>query len=200
VIAGVVPCAGASVRMGRPKALLGHEGQTFVELVTRSLRDGGCDSIVIVVPEDRALREAAEATGAVVLTNPDPGEGPITSLRLAIRSLARECRGVIYHPVDHPLVRSASVSAVRRAARTRPPLVVPVLREERGHPTYFDAQLFPELLDPDLEGGARTVVHRHLHRAVLLPLADEGVLADIDTPELYAELIDTNTRAPAEKS
>lgn len=186
------------MRMGRPKALLEIEGQTFLSLVTDALRDGGCDRVIVVVPEDTPLQEAAEAAGAQVITNPDPGEGPITSLRLAIRESGPDTQGVIYHPVDHPLVLSSSVAAVVQAAKPRPLLVVPMLGDQRGHPTYFDAQLFAEFLDPHLEGGARTVVHRHLDDAVLLSLDDEGIRADIDTPALYAEVVESHTDRPAE--
>jgi molybdenum cofactor cytidylyltransferase len=57
---------------------------------------------------------------------------------------------------------------------------------KRGHPAVFGAALFAELADPSLEGGARTVVHRHLDRALLVDVEDAGVLTDIDTPEAYA--------------
>jgi molybdenum cofactor cytidylyltransferase len=186
------------VRMGRPKALLEIEGRTFLNLVADALRDGGCDQVIVVVPEDPLLHEAAEGTGAQVVTNPDPGEGPITSLRLAIQESGPDTQGVIYHPVDHPLVLSSSVAAVVQAAKPRPLLVVPMLGDERGHPTYFDAELFAEFLDPHLEGGARTVVHRHLNDAVLVSLDDEGIRADIDTPALYAELVGSHSDRPSE--
>jgi molybdenum cofactor cytidylyltransferase len=94
-----------------------------------------------------------------------------------------------YLPVDHPLVRATTVSRLLDAARSADAaLTVPVHRAKRGHPTVFGAALFPELADPTLAGGARTVVHRHLERALLIDVDDSGVLADIDTPEAYAEV------------
>ena len=65
------------------------------------------------------------------------------------------------------------------------PLVIPVHDGRRGHPTLFRRSLFPELADPRLEGGARTVVHRHLEGAVEVDVDDPGTVTDIDTPEAY---------------
>jgi CTP:molybdopterin cytidylyltransferase MocA len=126
------------------------------------------------------------AAGAVTLTNPDPGEGPITSLRVALETLGDGIDGMAVLPVDHPLVRPATVRALLEAfVESRAPVVLPTHEGERGHPGLFRRSVFPELLDPGLEGGARTVVHAHLADAHLVPVDDPGVRADIDTPEAY---------------
>ena len=44
----------------------------------------------------------------------------------------------------------------------------------------FRRTLFGELLDDDLSEGAKTVVHRHLEAAALMPVEDEGAVVDID--------------------
>jgi nicotine blue oxidoreductase len=177
--------------MGRPKALLPVEGETFLARTVAALRGGGCDPVFVVVAagDERAAAEG-EAAGARVLTNPDPGEGPITSLRLALEALDDSAAGLVYLPVDHPLVRADTVAALVEAARgADAALALPVFGGERGHPAVFGADLFAELSDPGLEGGARTVTYRHLADALLVEVDDAGVLADIDTPELYEEAI-----------
>ena len=189
--AGVVPCAGASVRMGRPKALLRVEGETFLGRTLGTLRAGGCDPVFAVVAggDEEAAREAV-AAGARVIENPAPGEGPITSLRLVLAALDESAAGLVYLPVDHPLVRSDTVRALLDATRAAgAALALPVHDGDRGHPAIFGAALFAELSDPSLEGGARTVTYRHLDHALLVDVDDPGVLTDIDTPEIYQEAV-----------
>jgi CTP:molybdopterin cytidylyltransferase MocA len=195
--AGVIPSAGASVRMGRPKALLLLDGETFLTRTIGTLHVGGCDPVLVVLAAgaDRRIATEAARAGARVLTNPDPGEGPITSLRVALAALDDTVAGFVYLPVDHPMVRPETVATLLRAAReTRASLTVPTHRGKRGHPAVFGAALFGELSDPALEGGARTVVHRHLDRAELVEVDDAGVLADIDTPEAYADVLGSVSR------
>ena len=176
--------------MGTPKALLSIHGRTFVQAVVDALTTGGCEPVVAVVPRDTAIADAARATGARVLTNPDPGEGPITSLRLALAAFEDSVEGVIYLPVDHPCVHAETVAALLDVARrSDAPLVIPTYGGERGHPSFFRASLFMELADPALDGGARTVVHRHLDRAELVAVQDRGIRLDIDTPAAYEALL-----------
>lgn len=189
-IIGVVPAAGASTRMGRTKALLDLEGRTFVARAVGALRDGGCAPVYVVTSGDAAVRAEAERSGALVLTNDHPGDGPLTSLRLALRAAGPACRAVAYLPVDFPLVTATDVSILlTEAARSEAPLTLPVHRGKRGHPAIFASRLFDELLDPGLEGGARTVVHRHLAEARLVDFGDPGVVTDVDTPEIYEAVL-----------
>jgi CTP:molybdopterin cytidylyltransferase MocA len=189
--AGVIPSAGASVRMGLPKGLLPVRGESFLRRTVGALRAGGCAPVLVVVAEgEHGLAAEAEAAGARVLVNPHPGEGPITSLRLALAALGESVAGLAYLPVDHPMVRAETVARLLDAARAvRASLTVPTHAGKRGHPAIFGAALFPELADPGLVGGARTVVHRHLERALKLEVDDPGVLVDIDTPDAYRRVV-----------
>ncbi len=186
-VAGVVPAAGASARMGTPKALLDAGGRSFVAAVVGALVGGGCHPVVVVTSRGQSeVRRRAEGAGALVLENPDPGEGPITSIRLALAALGQDVDGVALLPVDHPAVRAETVAALLEALDAAGgPLVLPTSGGHRGHPAIFHRRLFPELLDPGLEGGARTVVHRHIQEARIVDVDDPGVLADIDTPDAY---------------
>jgi len=173
--------------MGRAKSLLRIGGCSFLQHVVHSLRAAGCDPVVVTTaPGDEDTTSQAEEAGAVVLTNPEPGDGPITSLRLVLSACGDALDGIVYLPVDHPLVRPETVRDLLDAARSAgAPLAVPMYGNERGHPAYFGRRLFAELADPDLVGGARTVVRRHLDDALLVDVDDRGVVTDIDTPDAY---------------
>lgn len=199
-VVGVVPAAGASRRMGRPKGLLEIGGKSFARRVTEALAHGGCAPVYGVVEAgDDELARRFRTAGAQVLENPDPGEGPVTSLRLVLSQIDDGVERVVYLPLDHPLVEARHVAALMVAAdRAGAALALPVHGSKRGHPALFGRALFDELLDPALEGGARTVVHRHLEEACLLPCDDPAVIVDIDTPEAYRaarRLYDTRATA-----
>ena len=186
-VAGVIPCAGASSRMGTSKALLDAGGRSFLAATVGCLVAGGCEPVVVVLAagQDHEERKARDA-GAQPLLNPDPGEGPITSLRVALAALGGTVEAVAFLPVDHPRVRSETVAQLREALLSSDaPLALPVHKGKRGHPALFRRSLFAELTDPALEGGARTVVHAHLDAALLVEVDDPGVITDIDTPEAY---------------
>ncbi|HSW83600.1 MAG TPA: hypothetical protein VLH12_09000, partial [Usitatibacter sp.] len=52
----------------------------------------------------------------------------------------------------------------------------------RGHPVGFSARLREDLLALDGDEGARSVIQSHRDAVTLIPVDDEGITVDIDTP------------------
>lgn len=190
-VGAIVPCAGRSSRMGRSKALLDADGSPFLQRVIGTLTGGGARDIIVVVRDEEGEEAAlARSAGARVLQNPAPDHpnlgGPISSVRIGLRALAPDIAGALIHPVDHPRVRASTVRALIEAFRAAgAPVTAPVCQDRRGHPVLFASEVFEDLLDSSLAGGARSVVHRHQARRVLVPVHDPGISDDLDTPEAY---------------
>lgn len=189
-VAGVVLAAGRSSRMGRPKALLPVGDETFVESAVRTLREGGCDPVVAVLPPgDDAERMAGlvESAGGTPVVNVDPEAEQVDSLRLGLETAGSGPAAAIVLPVDFPLAGPGVVRLLLEAFRARgAPIVRPVHHAQPGHPVLFARDLWSELSDPDLREGARDVVHRHHAEIEDVPVEDRGVTVDVDTPEDFA--------------
>jgi molybdenum cofactor cytidylyltransferase len=200
MIPAIVLAAGASSRMGRPKALLpigpaGKEGETFLSRITRILQEAGVEEIIVVLGNDAAAVRAAmsgSSLGVRLIDNAHSDQGQLSSLLVGLRAADRPAvRAVLVTLVDVPLV---SVDTVRTVLSTykesKGALIVRPAREgQHGHPTIFDRALFQELRQADPAVGARAVVHAHQAEVVDVAVPDEGSFIDIDTPEAYARLI-----------
>jgi len=186
-VAAIIPASGRSSRMGTAKALLDADGPTFLERVAAALGSGGCAPIYVVVEELRGpVAAVARTAGCFPLENPDPSEGPISSVRCGLQALEADVEAFILCPVDHPRFQAGTVAAMLAAfAAARPPLVLPMFRGERGHPTLFRRDLSADLQEEGLAEGARTVVLRHLSNALEVAVDDPGILTDIDTLSEY---------------
>ena len=194
MFAGVVLTAGRSRRMGAPKALLTLEGVTFLSRIVRAIAGGGCSKVVVVTSESAdgdagaRISEESAALGAAVVLNPDPASEQIDSLRVALGSLPAGVEGIVVAPVDSPGVTPEVVAALIDAVRQGAVVAVPTFAGRRGHPVAFSARVLPELLEPGLPEGARTILRRHESEVAELPLDEPGVLLDVDTPQDYARL------------
>ena len=72
MILAVVPAAGHSSRMGRPKLALPLGDRTVLEHVVAALRDGGAAHVVVVIgPHVPELVPLAESAGADVCRLPE---------------------------------------------------------------------------------------------------------------------------------
>ena len=66
---------------------------------------------------------------------------------------------------------------------------VPRYRGRRGHPVWFARELIPEFLALPEGAAARDVVRAHAARTEFLDLEDPGIVADIDDPQAYRDLV-----------
>lgn len=191
MIAAVVLSAGESSRMGRPKALLPIDGQSFIEKIVGALKQSGIARIVVVLGFNAdEMRRQVEHLPVEIIVNPDYQQGQLSSLQAAIRHLqtTESCDGMLVHLVDHPYIDSKLVRLmIERFGDSGNVIVVPRHRGKRGHPVIFSKRLFQELLDAPRDQGAKAVVNAHRGETLEIDTEDVGITLDIDTPELYRQ-------------
>lgn len=190
MVDGVVLAAGASTRMGQSKALLEVDDTTFLERAVHLLRDAGCRYVVAVVNDDDWTERLADVSGAAVVINDQPNAQQIDSLRLGLANLPDGADGVVVLPVDFPRVAAQTVKTlIAEFEHTAAPILNPAYQGVAGHPVIFARSVVPELLEPALPDGARSVIERHKGEARSIELDDPGVLADVDTPQDYEKTV-----------
>jgi len=199
MVPGVILAAGASSRMGRPKALLptSTPGETFLSRLVGTLVAGGLDDLVLVVgrlagPEEAALARVVDGLPPIlrVVENPDPSRGQLSSLQTGLAVVDHPgIRGMLVTLIDVPLVSAGTVRALLGAYEaTGAPVVRPARQGRHGHPVIFDRGLFDALRQADPAGGARAIVRANIGRAVEVTVDDEGAFIDVDTPDDYARV------------
>jgi molybdenum cofactor cytidylyltransferase len=175
--------------MGRPKALLmTPAGVTFVAHLVRTLQRATVDPLIVVTRQALVAEVRGEAHQACVVVNPEPDRGQLSSLLVGLAELGA-VPAVLVALVDAPLVY---VETVRRLVglwdRTRAPLVRPLCNGRHGHPVIFGAEAIAALRQTDVNAGAKPVVRQFTDRQAVLPVTDQGVLIDVDTPDEYDRL------------
>ncbi|HEX5758130.1 MAG TPA: nucleotidyltransferase family protein [Thermoanaerobaculia bacterium] len=193
--AAVLPAAGASRRMGRPKLLLPYGEETVIGAVVAALRGGGVDEVVVVIdPDDKGLAEWSSTAGVGFTLNPSPERGMLSSILAGVEALGGAAglagRGpLVVCPADLPALRAATVAhLLARQAESGAGLVEPVFRGRRGHPLLIATPLVAEIATLDLEVGLRQLRERHPADLLEVDVDDPGVVADVDTPEDYQRL------------
>lgn len=193
MIGSIILAAGASSRMGTPKALLDYRGETFLDRLIRVL--GAVTDPVIVVLGYHAERIRAGASGdATFVINPEPERGQLSSLKTGLAALPSEAEGFAFIPMDCPAVREETVARLAQAFLARDPstlLVIPRCKDDRGHPVFASRAIAEELLALSADGQARDVIHRHVPRTQYVDVDDRGILTDVDDPAAYRHLLES---------
>lgn len=193
MISAIILAAGESKRMGQPKMLLKWGKTTVLEHVISVFANAGVENIVVVTG---AAREDVEAAISQ-LKNDHPvrsvfNEGFLTGEMLSsIQCGLRELRDGVSRAAlialgDQPQVRVGSVRRVREMFKeTGSPLVVPSYHMRRGHPWLAGRSLWDEILAMRAPQTPRDFLNSHADQINYVEVDDEGILADLDTPEQY---------------
>jgi molybdenum cofactor cytidylyltransferase len=184
LIDAVVLAAGQSKRMGKPKQTLPIGGKAMLGRVIEAFRGSKVDGIIVVLgAQGSQVRRDVEFQDEVIVVNRRYKEGMSGSLRLGLGAVSDLADAVIIALGDQPFLRSETIDAmVDEYVATRAPVVVPVYHGQRGNPVLFDRSLFAQVARIEGDRGAKSVVRGNEARVREVPVEDEGVLFDIDTP------------------
>ncbi|XIE80792.1 NTP transferase domain-containing protein [Streptomyces sp. SBR177] len=187
LIAGLLLAAGGGRRLGgRPKALLPHRGRPLVEHAVRTLREGGCEVVHVVLgAAAERVRAEAELPGCVLVDNPDWAEGMGSSLRVGLGSLraaALPVDAALVSLVDQPGIGAAAVARVHGAYDGRRALAAASYEGRRGHPVLFGADRWAGIAAGAVgDRGARDYLAAHRDAITLVDCSDVAEPYDIDT-------------------
>jgi molybdenum cofactor cytidylyltransferase len=191
-IAAAILAAGESLRMGRPKALILHQGVPALQQLINRLQDPRIVErrIVLGTHADEIRKHVRDDPGNFVI-NPHWEKGQLSSLQLAIRSFDKEGDGILVWPVDHFLVTGTIIDALLEGFLSSQKLiVVPAFQGRRGHPVIFAKELYPELLAAPLDVGARAVVRAHADEVLEVSTEEEAVVLNLNDPETLKSALD----------
>ena len=177
--------------MGTPKALLRFENETFLDRMIR-LFEAVCDPIIVVLGHNsEQIRGGIERGSRVVFaTNPDPERGMLSSLQCGLAAVPDVAEAVMFTPVDHPAIQSATLERLTaRFLVDRAPVTVPAYEGRHGHPVCIARPLIAELMALPATAQASEIIHRYRGETSYLAVDDPGVTSDVDDPKAYAELI-----------
>jgi CTP:molybdopterin cytidylyltransferase MocA len=187
----IVLAAGASTRMGRPKALLLARGRTFIRTILDVLREAGLpDAVVVVRPtHDEVIAEVGASGFGRTVVNPRADEGQLSSLIAGLNAIDEPgVDAALVTLVDVPLVTASAIrELLARTAISTAPILRAVHHGAHGHPVVFKREIFAGLRAADPAEGAKAVVRAT--RVEDVETGDPAVLEDIDTPEDYERLV-----------
>jgi molybdenum cofactor cytidylyltransferase len=182
VISALLLAAGASRRFGAPKLLQVLNGRPVVRWSADSLVGVADELVVVVAPDNDAMRTALEGVSARIVVNARAAEGMATSLACGIAALGDDVSGALVALGDEPLLpRRCHERVLARYGAGGAQIVAATYKGARGHPVIFGRSVFGELRQLTGDRGARSVVDRVPERLALVEM-DEAHPIDVDTP------------------
>ena len=195
-IFALIPAAGQSRRMGRPKLTLPLGERTVLEHVIAAVRAAGVSEVLVVVgPGTAFLQALAEKAGAQVLVLPEETPDMRATVQAGLAWIEEKHRPTggdawLLLPADHPTLAPEVVRALCKAATAHPErgIFIPEHGGKRGHPTLLRWPHAAALQGFPAGQGLNAYVRAHDSETLEIPWPSAEVLRDLDTPEDYERL------------
>lgn len=195
-VAALLLAAGRSSRMGANKLVLELAGKSLVaHAADQALAAGFARLVVVTGHQPDAVRAALTGRPVSWVHNPLFEQGMATSLKAGIAALPTDIDAVLVCLGDMPKVDARHMRAIAGAfaPETGHTICVPVFKEKRGNPVLFGRRHFAEMMTLEGDRGARSLLEKHAGSVRLVPLPDDAVLEDVDTPDAFTRLLAHDT-------
>lgn len=189
----IVPAAGKSSRMGRPKLLLPFEDQRLIDRVLRAWTSSRVSQVVVIVrANDTELRSACDEWAdrpSISVVAPALNPADMTeSLRIGLRRLEEKLQpnsddACFFAPADLPGISSKVINCLADAKLDSSRIVVPQFGDRPGHPVLFPWDLTKQIFESELAEGVKSIVDRCEKHSVVF--AESERPTDVNTPEEY---------------
>lgn len=190
-VQALILAAGKSSRAGdHSKLLRTLNGKTVVaETVATASRATDLRALVITGHESENVEKALSGYSCEVLWNEDYANGMGSSLSRGIQSLSDDAEFALICLGDMPFVREETITSLMLTSQkiSEARIFIPTFNGKRGHPVLWHKGLFGELKSITGDKGGRDIIRRYEALVCEVPVADPGILIDLDTPELLAQ-------------
>lgn len=175
--------------MGAFKPLLSFGKQTVIESTINYLRQGGVETIVVVLGHRaEEVRARIDHLDVVCVINSDPDSEMNVSVAVGVDKVPATANATLIALADHPAVPATVVSRLIEEWKTGAPLVIPTWQARGGHPVLVDLRYRTELENLDPNRGLRALFEAHCNELRRVPVETPYVARDLDTWDDYSAL------------
>lgn len=188
----VIVAAGLSSRMGDFKPMLKLGSMTIASRVIATFSQAGAFPIVLVTGfRADELEKHVAGSGAICIRNESYASTEmIDSALIGLQYIKDKCERTFFTPVDVPLFTMNTLVSLEES---RFEIAKPSFCSKAGHPMLMDSDVI-DRLGIGASDGLRGAVAESGAKVGFVEVADEGILADVDTPEDYTELLALHNR------
>ena len=185
-VAAVVLAAGASRRLGQPKQLLVHGGETLLERVIRLSSEAGAAPVFVVLgAQHQRILTSITLRDSIYVINDGWEQGISTSILAGLDALdeaAPNAAGALILACDQPRLTAMHLRVLMDAfaAQSEPVIVASAYAGVLGIPAVLPRIVFAHLRALSGDKGARALLVKPPCRLIEVPFS--GGEVDIDEP------------------
>jgi molybdenum cofactor cytidylyltransferase len=167
------------------------DGKPIIACVAEAAIASGADPVIVVTGfEAERIEDALRGLAVRFAHNREFAGGMSGSIRTGLCALPRDCDGVLILLGDMPEIEASDLAALMAAfARAgNDAICIPVRDGKRGNPVLWGASYFAEMMQITGDKGAKGLIAKYEQHVAEVPVASDGIFADVDTLDELARL------------
>jgi molybdenum cofactor cytidylyltransferase len=188
--AGIILAAGGSSRYGKQKIMLPWQGEPVIRILAKTALASNISKVIVILGADaEPAANALQGLPVHIVINPLWSQGQSESIRAGVSALPGNTGSAMFLLGDQPHLSVEVINSLITAhQKSLAAIIAPVVHGRRANPVLFDRITFPDLLRLEGDQGGRVLFDSY--PLSLLPIEDESMLIDIDTPDDYRRLLE----------
>jgi CTP:molybdopterin cytidylyltransferase MocA len=176
--------------MERFKPLLDLGGEPVIARIVRSFIGAGIRDVRVVAGYRKELLvPILTKLGTRVIINDRCAEGMFSSVLAGVKSMEAGVDAFFVLPADIPLVSPSTIRLLAESYGCNPgKILVPRFEGRNGHPPLIDSIFREGIIGYGGNGGLKGALQQFESEMLRVPVWDENILFDIDSPVDYVEL------------
>jgi molybdenum cofactor cytidylyltransferase len=185
MITCILLSGGLSERFGSPKPLaLMSEDISVVQHVQNTLLQSSCDQIIVVLGghAHQVMPSIFIHNRIRVVYNKHYNLGQLSSVQEGWRQAENESTGIMFLPVDCPLVQVSTIDTIiDHFKKEDPDILIPSYQHKKGHPPIFNQRLKSKALEIPTTLGLNSLFTEHPPQTI--DINDPGIIKSFNTPQ-----------------
>ena len=173
-----------STRQKRNKLLIRLCNETIIEKTINNFLNLDLDIFIVVGHQKELMRPILEhrfGNDIHIVKNKDYKNGIASSLKVGIAAAGKNYDYIGFCNGDKPFIKVKAIEILLKYLKDiQPNILVPIYKEQSGHPTFFSKEFFKDftLISGDI--GGQEVMKKYPNSVTYVPINDEGVVLDMD--------------------
>ncbi|MGB5403436.1 MAG: nucleotidyltransferase family protein [Robiginitalea sp.] len=191
-VAALVLTAGASRRMGTPKALLPWGQTTVIQHLLDQIRQAGfTETLLVTGAHHDVIQKALAVEGVEISLHPSWELGMGSTISRGVQEVEErfsDIDAILILLVDQPRITHGYLRRVLEAHQSQPDVIIASdYGDFAGAPALFPRNFWEGLKRIPPTQGARKLIASYRDKCVILDPG--GAIVDIDTPEAYKKAL-----------
>lgn len=193
MIACILLAADPSEHFGSSsKALAEISGNTVIQGMVDTLIQSSCEKIIVVLGAHahQVISSIVIQDRISVVYNKDYFLGRTSSMQAGWREVEDVYKGVLFLPVDYPLVKASTIDKLIEHFRQKnqePDVLVAAYQNKRGYPQVFHQRLKSKALALPTDEALNSLFA--LYPPETIEINDPGIVKSFDTPQELKDIL-----------